>query len=174
MNIVNLAANGIKQNGHPDISTIMKYHPEVLTSLAILCHRRGLESGWIGTSDTPDFIVSGYRDHDPDPAVKNSPHAFGLAVDLMVSPKDAHVPQNRPEILDAQISWITDAIESNLFYRAGIYPEQNTIHLDLCDVSWRNAYNGTPFWVKWQGTYHGFTVLNEAVSFAKQMIQSKG
>jgi hypothetical protein len=172
MMLKNYALKGIKQSGSPDILAVKQYHPEVIFSFALLMKRMGMECGWVLIPEAiPDLIVSGYRDHSVDPAVKNSPHAFAIALDVMVSHLDARVPQNRESILEEQIKWITAATETGLFNRGGLYPQQNTIHLDLCDEEWMRTYNGTPFWVKWNAKYEGFSALPSAIEYAKQLIQ---
>lgn len=167
----NLAQKGLKQKGVPDLATIKQYHPEVLYSFALLGKKMGMECGWVLIDGAvPDCIISGYRDFNADPEVKNSPHKYAVALDVMVSHLDARISQNRPTILEEQIKWITAAIESGLFTRGGFYPQQNTIHLDLCDEAWMRAYNGSPFWVKWDGKYEGFSRLQSAIDHAKQLV----
>ena len=167
---VNYAAQGVKQQGKPDIVTVKQYHPEVMASFFLLCKKMNM--GWDGlfADNCPDMIISGYRGHDPDPAVKHSPHGFAIALDIHVSNFDAHIPSNQPVVLDAQIKWITAATESGLFTRGGFYPQQNTIHLDIADPAWMETYNGSRFWVKWGGVYAGFQILDNAIAYAKQKI----
>lgn len=171
----NLAQKGVKQQGSPDIATLKVYHPEVLFAFALLMKKMGMSCSWLlAEGAIPDCIVSGYRDFNADPEVKNTPHKFAIALDVMVSHLDAHVAINRPAVLEEQIKWITTAVESGLFTRGGFYPQQNTIHLDQADEAWMQTYGGTPFWVKWNGKYEGFTTLNGAVEYAKQLIALKG
>jgi hypothetical protein len=164
----NLAAKGIKQNGHPDIETIKQYHPEVLCSLVLLMKKMDMGCGWLTSGVSPECLVSGYRDQDV--GVKNSAHFFGIALDIMVSKLSAFEKSNREKILDEQLRWIQLATSCGLFTRAGIYPQQNTIHLDIADDTWMKEYSGTPFWVKWDGKYTGFYSLNEATRFSRQLI----
>jgi hypothetical protein len=174
---VNLAAQGIKRKVGPpnaDIETIKLYHPEVLYALGIVCVRMELSGAWVLIDGAiPDLIVSGYRDAAQDPEVKNSPHEFAGALDIEVSKLDAGVTQYRPGILDMQIAWAEQATVNGLFTRAGLYPEQNTIHLDIMDAAWMKEFNGTPFWVKWHGKYQGFQTLDSAATYAKAMIYSE-
>jgi len=166
----NLADKGIKQQGSPDIETIKIYHGDVLTRYSLLCVKMGQSGSWIFTDAVPDSIESGYRDHDYDPNVKNTPHKFGIALDIQISNLDPRIPSNRKLIIVEQIKWITAAVESGLFTRGGFYPYQNTIHLDIADEDWMRTYKGTPFWVKdiygVPKKYKGFYILQEAVVFA--------
>jgi hypothetical protein len=167
---INYASGNIKQSDNIDIVTIKQYHPEILTAFSVLCNNMGIPSDWIFKNECPDIIVSGYRDHAYDPAVKNSPHNFAIALDVQVSQFNAHNPINQARVLESQIAWISKATEGNLFNRAGFYPQQNTIHLDIADDDWMSKYNGTKFWVKWRGIYTGFNVLNEAIAYSKYKI----
>jgi hypothetical protein len=170
----NLALSSVKQNGEPDIETIRQYHDDVLYRFAILAAKMGFsKAGYkISAGEVPDIIISGYRDHKLDPEVKNSPHNFAIALDIQVSSLNSHEVHNQPAVLERQVDWITEAIGDGLFTRAGFYPQQNTIHLDIADKSWMEKYNGTPFWVKWNKNYKGFYILNEAIDYAEIMIKA--
>jgi hypothetical protein len=169
----NYALQGIKQVSDPDIVTIKKCHPEVIAAFFLLCKKMGY--GWdaLFSDPCPDLIISGYRDYSADPEVKHSPHNFALALDVLISNLNAHIPANQATVLDAQIKWITAAINTNLFNRGGFYPQQNTIHLDIADDAWMKEHNGTKFWVKFDAHYTDFSVLEEAVNFAKYKIGVK-
>ena len=170
INFVNFAEKGIKQNGEPDVATIIKYHPEVMAKFYLLCRKLGMPNEWLFKTPSPDCVISGYRDYAYDQAVKHSPHNFAIALDVQVSPLDAHAAINRAAVLDEQIKWVTAAISPNLFSRAGLYPFQNTIHLDIADDNWIADYHGTRFWVKDPAAnpnYTGFNVLNEAMDYAR-------
>lgn len=171
----NLAEKGIKEIGNKDIETIKTYHGDVLIRYALLCVKMGLSGSWIYTDAVPDNICSGYRDHNYDPEIKNSPHKFGIALDICVSKLSAKIQSNRMPILTEQMKWITKALDCD-FTRAGIYPYQNTIHLDIADKAWMEKYNGTPYWVKDIKAAHpyvSFYSLNEAFDFAKQCANRK-
>lgn len=170
MSLENLALAGVKQNGYPDVAVIKKYHPEVIASFFLLCKKIGVPWHDLFSDDVPKRIISGYRDHSVDSAVKNSPHAFGIALDIWVSWLSAHDPFNRQAILNTQIKWITEAIEGKFFTRGGFYPQQNSIHLDQATDEWMKKFNGTKFWVKWDGDYAAFNVLTEAIDYAKGKI----
>ena len=170
--VQNLALAGIKQQGSPDIATIKQYRPEVMAAFFLLSKKMGEGLDALFLDQCPDIITSGYRDYSADPEVKHSPHNFALALDVQVSKLNARIPQNQPAILDGQIKWITAAMESKLFNRAGFYPSQNTIHLDIADDDWMKKHNGAKFWVKWNGKYTGFGILNEAIKYARSVIQS--
>jgi hypothetical protein len=166
----NIAAKGIKQNGHPDIETIKLYQPELLYAFALLMKKMGKNCDWLINGTVPDIIISGYRDTLADVDVKTDVHWFAIALDIIISFLDAKIPSNQERILNEQILWISTAIGSKLFTRAGIYPQQNTIHLDIADKVWMEQYHGTPFWVKWDGNYTGFYSLNEAEKYSRQLI----
>lgn len=172
-----MAQQGIKRKvGQPtaDIETIKQYHPEALYALGIVCVRMGLSGAWVLLDGTvPDFIISGYRAASVDAEVTNSPHGFAGAFDILVSNLDARVAQNRMPILEKQLEWARQGTADGLFTRAGIYPEQNTMHLDIMDDEWIKKYHGAKFWVKWHGKYHGFETLDGAESYAKSMIYSE-
>ena len=167
----NLAAKGVIQQGHPDIITVRQYHPEVLAKFGIVCSKQGESGAWLFTENgCSERIVSGYRSRDVDPAVKNSPHGYAIALDVWVSHLQASDPNNRPAILESAIGWVRAAVEPGLFTRAGLYPQQNTIHVDIADAEWIEKYHGTPYWVKWNSLYHGFFSLEEAISFARHLV----
>ena len=166
----NLAAQGVPQKGERDLETIKLYHPEAVSAFALLCWRMGIGLGWLFSGSLPDCFVSGYRQVDPDPAVKHSPHGFANAFDIQVSNLNAHIPSNQGAVLEQQIKWIEAAIGTGLFSRAGFYVQQNTIHLDQCDKEWCQTYGGTSFWVKNDNKYTGFGVLTEAEAYAKQCV----
>lgn len=171
----NLALSGIKQQGQTDLDTIRKYHPEVLAAFVFLCMKLGKSIDWNALHTVPpelDFSGSGYRDHAFDPAVKNSPHNFAMALDVNVSPLNAHDVLNRPAVFIEQARWITTA--KGIFSGAGFYPFQNTIHLDMRTPDWMKAYGGTPYWVKDPTAakpYKGFWIYDEAYNYAKFVSQ---
>lgn len=170
----NLAAKGVKQQGHPDIHTVKMVHPEVVYGWGILCIRRKESGMWMNTDAVPDSIISGYRDHNFDPSVKNSPHCFGAAIDVKVSDLSSKEDKNWPALLDAQIGVIRDAVvTTQIFSRGGLYPMQNTCHLDVCSDAWMRKYRGTRFWVKWpvgDKQYHGFWKFEQAAEFARKCL----
>jgi hypothetical protein len=170
MGYVNLALSGVKQQEPTDLGTIRQYHPEVMASFVILCIKLGLPIDWNSLQKIPEelnFSGSGYRDHVFDPAVKNSPHNFAMALDVCVSPLDAKIASNRPSVLEAQIKWARAA--QGIFTGFGFYPYQNTVHVDLRTPEWMAKYKGTPYWVKdpnAANTYKGFYILDEAIVYA--------
>ena len=141
----NLADKGIKQRGSPDTLTINIYHPEVIAA------KSDLDLAMGGALE----ITSGYRDHNVDPAVKNSPHKFAIALDLAAGS------------LESQIRWGYVAIFNKYFTRCGIYPDRGIIHLDIADPEWIKTYNGTRFWVCLGDTYTGFESWIEMINFAR-------
>ena len=56
-----------------------------------------------------------------------------------------------------------------LFNRGGLYPGQNTCHIDQCDKKWMEDNFGTKFWVKdpETKTYTGFWDLESAIKCAE-------
>jgi hypothetical protein len=172
---INLAENGIVQRGNPDCDIIRDYHPEVLYKFAFVCAKMAIDASWILEGNKyPDIIVSRYRDHKLDVQVRHSPHNFAVALDVEVSPLNAKELQNREAILDKQIEWITNAtVNTELFLRGGLYPQQNTIHLDICTPEWCEKYNGTKYWVKWYGNYTGFSVWGKAVEYARGLVYTE-
>jgi hypothetical protein len=170
----NLALQGIKQQGYPDIKTILDFHEDVLSRFSILAAKMGFKRlvYKLINGICPDIIISGYRDYQADSAVKNSPHNFGIALDVQVSSLNAHEVNNQPAVLERQVAWITEATKGQLFNRAGFYPQRNTIHLDIADKEWMDTYAGTPFWVKWNSKYHGFYVLSEAIDYASVLVKA--
>jgi hypothetical protein len=96
-----------------------------------------------------------------DQKVKNSPHYFGVALDVIVGD------------LMKQIEWATVGIGKGYFTRCGFYPEQNTMHFDRCSFEWMEKYNGTPSWVKWHGEYTGFAHWREAAQYAMRLIDDE-
>jgi len=170
----NLAAKGIKQQGHPDIRTLKMLHPEVLYGWGLVEVKRGQSGLWMATDTCPSSIISGYRDYQADPAVKNSPHNWGAAVDVLALDLDSRDSKNWPALLEEQIRIVRLAvITTGIFNRGGLYPTQNTCHVDVCDNRWMAQYGGTKFWVKWPfdaKQYTGFTTLDVAADFAKNKI----
>jgi len=128
--IENLAAKGIKRKIKApiaDLEIIKEYHPEVLLKLALLSQRMGIDPLWLGNfylnKKIPQWIESGYREIAKKSKILNSAHYFGIAVDIMVGK------------LIKQYEWARAATEdNNLFFRAGLYPQQNTMHLDIADM----------------------------------------
>jgi len=173
--LVNYALANWKQQGQTDLATIRKFHPETVANYVTLCIKLGLPIDWNALQVIPenlDFPGSGYRDHAFDPAVKNSPHNFAIALDICVSPLSARIMANRLTILNEQIRWITAA--QGIFTGCGFYPFQNTIHLDIRTPEWMAQYRGTPYWVKdptSANVYKGFYILGEAISWAKVVSQ---
>jgi hypothetical protein len=171
----NLAAKGVKQQGHPDVQTVKMTHPEVYYGWGILSVRRGESGLWMATDAVPDAIISGYRNYNYDKEVSNSPHCFGAAIDVRISSLSSADDKNWPALLDAQIAVVRDAVvTTKIFKRGGLYPQQNTCHLDVCDEAWMRKYRGTRFWVKWphkKKSYHGFWLFEDAVRFAKSKLE---
>ena len=173
--LTNYALENLKQQGETDLATIRKFHPEVIAGYVTLCIKLGRPIDWNALQKIPenlDFPGSGYRDHAFDPAVKNSPHNFAIALDICVSPLNAHMASNRQAVLAEQIKWITAA--QGIFTGCGFYPFQNTIHVDTRTPEWMAQYRGTPFWVKdpyAANVYTGFYVLTEAIVHAQIVSQ---
>lgn len=145
-----------------DLITIMNTPYPVLTNYKKLCREMGISpyagGGYLqqGSPNAIGYITSGYRD---SLGAENSAHKFGFAIDVAVGD------------IDEQIRWIKKAIEIGLFTRAGFYPDEGIIHLDLASRAWMEKYGGRRFWVcvKESGTkkYTSFDQLEEAIEFAK-------
>lgn len=158
----NLAKQGIKRltpQPNADLQIIKKYHPEVLIRLSLLAIGMGINPKWLDNFYTknivPSWISSGYRDCQYDSEVSNSPHCFGIAIDIVVGKTIR------------QFEWAREATETTkLFARAGLYPQQNILHLDIADKSWCEKYRGTLYWVKWDKKYTGFYDLGSAMRYA--------
>ena len=165
--MINYAAEGIKRMvpaPHADIQTIWHKEPDTLLAVALLGAKMGYPPKWIEVFldclVCPDWIVSGYRDLPVGSQVKNSAHMFCLAVDIKTSNDKGR------NGLESQISWVNEAIKSNLFYRAGLYPGANVCHVDRCDKIWMNKYKAMPYWVMAQNKYTSFWNLDEAIEYA--------
>ncbi len=142
----NLAEKGIIQQGHPDLITIHYYHPEVMEA------KTNLD---LYMSETLE-ITSGYRDHNVDKAVKNSPHKFAIALDLAAGN------------LENQIRWAEAAINMGVFKRVGLYPQRGIIHVDIADIDWCEQYGGTSYWVCIKDSYFGFNSWQQTIEFAQK------
>lgn len=174
MKIINLALQGVKRKSSIDLVTILQYHPGVMAAYLLLRAKLELPIDHDDFRTIPEDIISGYRDHAYDPAVKNSPHNFAIALDICVSNLNAKIAANRPAVLDEQIRWARAA--QGVFTGFGFYPFQNTIHCDLRTPDWMQEYGGTPYWVKnpyAAKQYKGFYVLDEAIDYAKIVSQQK-
>jgi hypothetical protein len=182
MAFVNLAAQGVPQDGHPDIITVWKNHPEVIHESCALALEMNpkLDTSFVGRLETvagvvaPDWIASGYRDKKVDPNVRIDPHWFAVAVDPEVLPIEADTHDNRVILLNEQIRWVTRAIARGTFLRCGIYPQQNTCHLDTLDKAWMDQYGGAKFWVKYNGVYEHFDHANGMIDYAHQCLYNEG
>lgn len=158
----NLADAGVKRIVGPpraDVETCKIHRPGDVGRLIVAADMFGLAPGAVFMGDAvPDWLVSAYRDRPADASVKNSPHYFACAFDVMVGS------------VMRQIEFIKLAvIDTNLFNRGGIYVGRNTCHIDTCDEEWMRKYNGAKFWV-WHGNkYHGFFDFNEAGTFALKL-----
>ena len=159
----NLAEQGIVQRGHPDLVTVRQYHPEAMSKLCLLFMQMGYGMSALveGGIFPPGIVTSGYRDKNIDPAVKNSPHKFGIAFDLAIGN------------LDQQIKWLKKAISPSLFNRGGLYPDRGIIHVDIADDEWMQTYNGTRFWVCLGDKYTGFSDMESAINFAQSSPEGK-
>jgi hypothetical protein len=152
----NLADKKIVQQGHPDITTIKQYHPEILSKLRLLFVQMGFGMGVL-TGDFPSgMITSGYRDNTFTSGAKNSSHKFGLAIDIAVGG------------LGEQIRWLKNGVTPSLFNRGGLYPDMGIVHLDDASNEWMNQYYGTKYWVCIDGIYKGFNVFENAIKYAYQ------
>lgn len=158
----NLAANGIKRKLYPeaDIETCQQFHPEAVGALIVVANRYGLQPGALFMKNTvPDWLVSAFRDRPADASVKNSPHYFGVAFDVMVG-----------SVL-RQIQFVEMAVKTTgLFNRGGIYIGRNTCHIDQCDEAWMRKYNGAKFWVWHDKKYVGFFRFSEASQYALNLV----
>src|SRR5512142_1230954 len=156
----NLADLGIKQQGHPDLLTVKQHHPEAMAKLCMLLLQMGYGTSPMMSEGMfpPGLVTSGYRDRNVDPAVKNSPHKFGIAFDLAVGG------------VQQQIKWLRHALTPNLFNRGGLYPQRGIIHLDIADDEWMKQYHGTKLWVCVGDTYTGFSAIEDAIGFALKSI----
>lgn len=160
--LVNLAEMGIKRQLYPepDIETCKQFHPESVGALIILADRYNLPAATLfRKSIAPHWLISAFRDQPADATVKNSPHYFGVAFDVMVG-----------DIIK-QIEFVSLAVETTkLFNRGGIYVGRNTCHIDQCDDAWMRKYNGTKFWVWHDKKYVGFFNFSEASQYALDLI----
>jgi len=159
----NLAAKGIKRLVGPplaDIEVCKLYKPGDVGRLVVVGDEYGLATGAIFMKNTvPDWLVSGYRDLPADPTVKNSPHYFGCAFDVMVGS------------VMRQIQFVEMAVKTTgLFNRGGIYIGRNTCHIDQCDEAWMQKYNGAKFWVWHDKKYVGFFNFSEASQYALSIV----
>lgn len=160
MILKNLAAAGIERQVKPlaDLEIIKKHQPIAIAKLILLLDLLGEKtSGLFIPLVIPEIVLSGYRDKSVDAQVKNSPHFFGVAFDL-------YAPTIERQIEIAKLA----TIETKLFERAGLYPQNKIVHIDLCDAEWQTQYHGTKYWVKKDTRYTGFLKLDYAIEFAKK------
>lgn len=163
----NLALKGIKRQVGPplaDIETCKQHRPGDVGRLVTVADAYGLATGAIFMKGiVPDWLVSAYRDAPNDPVVRNSPHYFAAAFDVMIG-----------SVLK-QIEFIKLAVQDmQLFNRGGIYVGRNTCHIDTCDDAWIKEYHGAKFWIWHKGKYHGFFNLNEAARYALNIAANGG
>jgi hypothetical protein len=159
----NLAARGIKRVAGPptaDVETCKIHRPDAVHDIGSVAGRYGFQTGALFMKGiVPDWLVSAYRDMPADSSVKNSPHYFGEAFDVMVGG------------VVKQIGFIKLAVdEMRLFNRGGIYVGRNTCHVDRCDDEWMRKYHGAKYWVWNKGRYYGFTDFIEASRYALKQV----
>lgn len=161
----NLAKLQVRRKSGPpqaDLITIMDTPYPVLKNYKKLCGLLAIKAFAgqnhvkQGPANNVGFITSGYR-------FEAGIHGFAMAIDVFVWP------------LCEQIRWIMQAIEENLFTRAGFYPHHKIIHLDFASEKWMERYGGRRFWVcqkvmigkKVGRNYTSFDQLDETIDFAK-------
>jgi hypothetical protein len=156
----NLAAFGVRRRIGPqaDLLTIWDTPYPVITNFTRVCRELGLDPFNGGTHDRqgphgPGYVTSGYRDNVLE-GRPNSPHRFGLALDVVVGD------------VDAQIEFAGVAVKH--FTRVGLYPGDGFVHVDLCPLCWMQKYGGRRFWVRRSGTYTSFDTFEAAVDFTIQ------
>ena len=140
----NLREAGIKRIVKPeaDIVRIREYHPEVLEYFDEAKKEYGKYA----------IITSGYRDAHVKGGAKNSPHYFGIALDIAVG-----------DILN-QIKFGRICLK-NGFKRLGLYPQKGIVHIDIADRAWQKKYNGTPYWSYLKRKYKGFYKLDDCIKY---------
>lgn len=130
---INLAARGIKRgtpSGIPDLKTCKQHNPSAVASLLLLFQQMNEKMDWY---TLPDKLLSAYRDE----STIESRHLYADAFDIVI-----------PSAIK-QIEWVTTALDSNLFSRAGFYPHRKTIHIDQATKQWCDKFRGARFWVKY-------------------------
>jgi hypothetical protein len=155
--IENLADKGIRRFIKPplaDIETIKEFHPEAICALGLLISFWGYSIvDLFITKLIPIWLISGYRENSIDSSVKNSPHEFGIAFDILISDDPWK-----------QFEFIKLATETGLFFRGGVYIGRNTCHIDRCNDEWQRKYSGTKFWVWENSKYYGYANIGEVAN----------
>lgn len=161
----NLARLGLPRATEPDVPdliTVWKTPYPVLTRYGLLCKDLRIQPFAGGTYERqgprtkPGYITSGYRDGILNCRI-NSPHRFALAIDVAIGP------------IEIQIAVAQRA--QAYFPRIGLYPSNGFIHLDLASEAWMKRYHGRRFWVRVQGAYTSFDILEAAIDFVKENLE---
>lgn len=157
--IPNLARLGHKRlvaEPKPDLITIQRTPYPVLTNYLKLCRMLGVppycgrDFTDQGSANGVGCITSGYRDTD-----LNSPHEYGIAIDVIVGDVRAQVTAGR--------------VALQYFCRVGLYPDNGIIHLDVAPEEWIVRHKKARFWVRYKGKYTTFNEYDEAACFAESL-----
>lgn len=142
---INLREAGIKRLVKPgaDLVRIREHHPEVLRFFDEI-----VKYHW----NKYAHITSGYRDTHVKGGAKNSPHYFGIALDVSVG-----------HILN-QIEFGRICLKHG-FTRLGLYPQKGIVHIDIADAEWIKKYRGTPYWSFMKLKYKGFYDLEKCIKY---------
>ena len=163
MNLVipNLAELGVaRRSGQADLETIIQLPYPVIRPYRAACAELGWEpfggGTWSVQGSKVGVISSGYRAETLNGNV-NSPHRFGIALDVLVS-----------LILEDLVK--AAKVFGRHFQRVGIYPERGFLHVDQAPENWIERYKKKASWVHYGGVYHSFANLRGSLLWIRENI----